>query len=198
MTPQDIITTARYTLNDVDSTGYRQTDAELLDYVNGGMREISALRPDLFSFVGDYTCVVSSAEQQVTFADAQEVLKVLCIHGGAALTPFDMSTMDSFRPGWRTDTAGAATSWSKHPVDPLRFFIYPKAPATAQTLDLLYVRVPTTLAIGDTISEIPASLTPALSWYVVAAASAKDDEYANSGRATALHQRFLDAVRTGQ
>ena len=190
MTPQDIITAVRYVLNDTDATGYRNTDAELLAWVNGGMREISALRPDLFSFVGDYTCVVSSSEQQVTFADAQEVLKVLCIHNGAALTPFDMITMDSFRPGWRTDTAAAATQWAKHPVDPLRFFIYPKAPATAQTLDLLYVRVPTTLAIGDTISEIPASLTPALVDYVISRAESKDSEFVNSGRAVAHAAAF--------
>ena len=194
MTPQDIITSARYVLNDTDATGYRNTDAELLAWVNGGMREISALRPDLFAFTGDYTCVASSAEQQVTFADAQEVIKVLCIHDGAALTPFDMSTMDSFKPGWRTDTAGAATQWSKHPVDPLRFFIYPKAPATAQTLDLLYVRVPTTLAIGDTITEIPASLTPALVDYVISRAESKDSEFVNSGRAVAHAAAFAAKI----
>lgn len=193
MTPQNIITTARYILNDTEAT-YRNSDTELLTYVNDGMREISSARKDLFSFVGDYTCVVSSAEQQVTFADAQEVIKVLCIHGGAALTFFDLDTMDAFKPSWRSDTAAAATGWSKHPVDPLRFFIYPKAPATAQTLDLLYVRVPTALAIGDTISEIPASLTPALVDYVVYRAESKDAEHVNSGRAVAHGAAFVAKI----
>lgn len=194
MTPQDIITSARYVLNDTDAIGYRNTDSELLGWVNGGLREISAARPDMFSFVGDYTCAVSSVEQQVTFTDAQEVLKVLCIHNGAALTSFDMDTMDSFKPGWRSSAVGAATQWSKHPVDPLRFFIYPPAPATAQILDLLYVRVPTTLAIGDSITEIPASLTPALVDYLVYRAESKDAEHVNSGRAVAHGAAFVAKI----
>jgi len=197
MTPQSIITTARYTLNDTDSTGYRNSDAELLAYVNEGMREISMFRPDLFSSIGDFTCTIDSCEQRATFSDAQLVAKVLCIHGGAALTFFDMDAMDTFRPGWRADTAAAATQWSKHPVDPLRFFIYPKAPATAQVLDLLYVRMPTDLLIGDTITEIPASLTPALVDYVIYRAENKDAEHVTSGRAT-MHAAAFAAKVSGK
>lgn len=194
-TPTDIITTARALYNDVDSVLYRKEDTELLRYVNEGMREISSLQPALFMSIGDITCAVGAVEQAVTFADAQALVDVLCIHGGSALIPFDMETMNAFRPGWRTDTAAPAVQWARKEGDPLRFFIYPKAPATAQALDVMYIRNPTALALTDTISEIPAGYTPALTDYVVYRAESTDDEHSNSGRAAAHYQMFIAKLK---
>lgn len=198
MTPQDIITTARYLLNDTNSDGYRQSNTELLLYVNDGMREISKLRPDLFLIVADHTCAISTVEQTLAFSTAQALVRVVSISGGAALTPFDMDTMDAFNPSWRTDTAAAATQWSKHPGDPLRFFVYPSAPATSQVLDVLYVKNPTSLAIGDSITEVPLLVQPALVDYVVSRASEKDDEHSASGRVAASYAAFAAKVGGGQ
>jgi hypothetical protein len=197
MTPQDIITLARYVLNDTDSGTYRQSNAELLGYVNDGVVALSNLRPEIFSAVGDVTCTPGAVEHALTFPEAQALLGVLCIHGGAALTPFDVAAMDQFNPNWRTDTAGDAKQWAKMPGDPLRFFVYPKAPVTAQVLDVRYVAVPTALAISDTIAEVPAAYQPALVDYVVFRSESKDDEHVNSGRSTAHYQAFVNAVKGG-
>lgn len=194
-TPADIITTARNLYNDADTVLLRKTDTELLGYVNEGLREISTLQPSLFSTVGDLLCAVGSVEQSVLFADAQALIKVLSIHGGAALTPFDMASMDAFRPGWRSDTAGAAVQWSRNEGDPLRFYIYPKAPATPQTLDVMYVRNPTVLTLTDPITEIPSGYLPALVDYVVYRAESGDDEHSNSGRATSHYQAFVAKIK---
>lgn len=196
-TPADIITTARGIYNDADSVLYRKADTELLGYLNDGMREISALQPTMFSTVGDFLCTPGECEQAVLLADAQALIKVLSIHGGAALTPFDMATMDAFNPNWRTDTAGAAVQWSRNEGDPLRFYIWPKAPATPQTIDVLYVRNPAVLALTDPITEIPQGWMPALASYVVWKAEMADDEHSNSGRATASYQHFLSVVKGG-
>lgn len=193
-TTTSIITTARYIILDVNAE-YRQSDDELISYLNDGIREISALRSELFATVGDMVCTPSQCEQVVTFSDAQAILQALCIHNGAALTMFDMAAMDAFNPGWRADTPAAATSWSKFTGDPLRFYVYPPAPATTQTLDILYTRVPTVLALGDTISEIPAALLPALVDYIVYRAESKDDEHTNSNRAGNHLQSFLAKVK---
>lgn len=197
MTPQDTITTARFLLNDTDTVAPRQSTTELLGYVNAGLLEIAALRPELFQKVGDYTCVASQSEQAVTFSDALALVRVLSIHGGAALTPCHIETMDAFLPGWRATTPAAAEQWLAYPGDSLRFFIYPPAPATAQVLDILYVKIPATLAIGDSITEIPASLTSALVDFVVSRASQKDDEHSDSGRAVAAYNAFVSKVRGG-
>lgn len=193
-TVQDIITTARNLYNDTVVT-YRALDAELLGYFNDGLKEIAALQPAVYTKIGDLTCTVGTCEQSVTFVEAMAVIDVLCIHDGAALTPFDMATMNAFNPGWRTDTAGAAVQYCKAEGLPLTFFIYPKAPATAQIIDIKYVRIPTIHAITDTITEIPAYMLPALSQYIVAKAESKDDEHSNSGRATAAYQLFVGMVK---
>lgn len=197
MTPQDIITSARYILNDTDSVLPRQSSTELLGYVNAGLLEIALLRPELFQKVGDYTCIPSQSEQSITFSDALSLIKVLSIHGGAALTQFDIGQMDAFLPGWRASTVASASQWGAYPGDELRFFVYPPAPATTQVLDVLYVKIPSVLAIGDSITEIPASLSSALVDFVVARASQKDDEHSDSGRAVASYNAFVSKVKGG-
>ena len=194
-TPTDIITTARTIYNDADSALYRKADSELLGYINEGLREISALKPELFMTIGDLICTVGAVEQTVTFNDAQALVNVLCIHAGAALTPFDIDTMNAFNPGWRADTAGSAVQWSKYPGDPLRFFIYPKAPAAAQTLDVMYIRNPTTLTLVDAITEIPAGYMPALVDYTVYRAEIADDEFSNNQRATTMYASFVGKIK---
>jgi hypothetical protein len=161
------------------------------------LREISSLQPTLFTTIGDLICTVGEVEQTVTFSDAQTLVTVLCIHGGNALTPFDIDTMNAFNPGWRADTAGDAVQWGRLAGDPLRFYIYPKAPATAQTLDIQYIRNPTVLILTDQITEIPVGYMPALASYVVWKAEIADDEHSNSGRAAAMYQHFLSVIKGG-
>ena len=195
MTPQDIITSARYILNDTSATSPRQSDAELVAYVNDGLREALILRPELFSTIGDYTCTVSQSEQTVSFVDAVTLLEVLCIHNGASVTPFDFASMSTFNPGWRTDTAGAAQQYCKFATDPLKFFLYPKAPATAQVLDVRYVRNPSVVALTDTIADLPVTYQPALVDYLVYRAESKDSESVLSQRSTAFQQSFIAKMK---
>lgn len=198
MTPQDIINQARRITNDAGTSAaiYRQDDAELVSYVNEALKEAVVLRPDLFSTVGDMTCMEGQCEQSITFLDALGLLDVLCIHDGRALTPFDRVSMDQFRPGWRNDPAGMAQNWAPLQGDPLQFFIYPKAPA-GQVLDIRYVRNPGVYALNDTIGDLPSTYAPALAWGVVAWAESKDDEHVNSQRATFARQRFVELVKGG-
>lgn len=193
-TPRETIATARLIYNDADSVLYRKEDTELLIYVNEGLLAISALKPELFNTIGDILCTEGEVEQAVTFSDAQVLTEVLCIHGGNALTPFDMPTMNAFRPGWRSDAAAPAVQWTRKPGDPLRFFIHPKAPA-AQTLDVAYIRIPLTLGLDDSINEIPAGFLPALVDYVIYRAESADDEHSNSGRAANHYQSFVAQIK---
>jgi len=194
MTVQDIITDARYTLQDTVEADYRMSNTEAVIYVNDAMAEICEIRPDLFKALGDLTCIEAQCDQTVTFAEAKALVEVLSIHGGAAVPECDMAALDAFLPGWRAATAGAAVNWMRKPGDPLRFFIYPKAPAD-QILDVLYVKNPVILAIGDAITELPGTMKPALVYYVVWRAEAKDDEHVDSGRASAGYQAFLGLVK---
>ena len=193
-TTTDIIATARYVLNDVatDPASYRNSDAELLGYINEATREVSFIRPDLFSTIGDMPCVASVCEQLVTFADAQKITAVLAIHGGAALTEFDAKAMDAFTPSWRAATPGVIKQWARY--DALRFFVYPP-PSGTQSVDVAYVKNPTVLVDGDTISQLPSGMMPAIADYVVYRAEAKDDEHVGTGRAAAMYAAFVAKVK---
>lgn len=193
MTPQTIIDVARSITNDSDSVLYRLSNTELLGYVNDGLKEVSRLMPEYFHKIGDMTCETDNTEQAVTFSNAQELLAVLRIHNGRAVHPMDVAAMSRFNPDWATDTAGAAQNWAKLPDDPLRFYIYPKAPA-AQVLDVLYVGNPSVYALVDTITEVPQSTGPALADYVIYRAESRDDEHSNTGRAISHYQSFVQKI----
>lgn len=193
-TPADCILTARTAYNDTDSDLYRFTDTELLVYVNEAIAEISALKPALFTSIGDLDCIAGQCEQTLDFADAQLIIRPICIHGGAALTPFDLASLDAFNPNWRNDTAGPAQQWSRLENDPLRFLIYPKAPAS-QTLDVQFVRNPLVLALTDLITEIPAGFIPAIPDWVIYRAESTDDEHAVSGRAVTHRDAFYARIK---
>jgi hypothetical protein len=64
-------------------------------------------------------------------------------------------------------------------------------------ITIRYVKLPTTVALTDTITDIPAAILPALVSYTVFRAESKDDEHANSGRAASHYQTFLAALGVG-
>lgn len=195
MTPQDIISSARYILNDTTET-YRQSNAELLGYVNDALREAVVINPALFTVTGDYSCIVGQCEQALSFVDAAALVEVLSIKDGDALTPFDVAALNAFHPAWRTDTAGPAQQWAKLTGDPLRFFIYPKAPVTAQVLEVKYVKIPAVYSgLTDVITELPGIYSSALTDYVVHRAESKDDEHVVSQRAQAAYAAFAAKIK---
>jgi hypothetical protein len=196
MSPQSIIDFARTVINDTDSVLYRQSNDELLGYVNDGLKEASVLSPEHFKSTGDFFCVAGETEQAISFTDAQRLLDVVRIKGGAVVHAMDFVSMSQFNPGWSTDTAGPAQNWARIGNDPLRFYIYPKAPAS-QILEVTYIRNPATYLIGDSITEAPESWQPALADYVIYRAESKDDEHVNSGRAVSHYQAFVQKIKGG-
>lgn len=198
ITPQSIITLARSIYNDAGSAFFRISNDDLVGYVNDGLQEASILAPSLFHTTGDFTCAAGQTEQAVTFADARQLSKVIRIKDGRALHPVDLDALSRFNPDWASDTAAAAQNWCRHDSDPLRFYVYPKAPVEMQVLEVLFVRIPGTYALNDPITEVPASVAPALSDYVIYRAESRDDEHSNSGRAVSHYQAFVQKIGGGQ
>jgi len=195
MKPQDIIADARYTIND-STVPYRQEGAELLRYVNAGIKEISVLRPDLFMSVQIQQCTVGSTQQGVTFADAARLLKVLRIHNGPSVPLMDVDTLELFNPSWRLDDPGPAQGWAPMGADPLQFEIYPRSPV-GQYLHVQFVRNPKDYAIDEDIVELPDSMRPALVDYVVHRVESKDDEHVLSERAGMAYANFKTKIGVG-
>jgi len=193
MTPRSIITIARTIYNDADSVSFRISNDELLGFVNDALKECSIHAPQYFKTAGDYTCTGGQTEQAITFANAQAIVDVLRIKDGKAILPMDLMSMSAFNPNWASDTAAPAQNWTRYANDPLRFYIYPKAP-DMQLLEVIYLRNPLVYALDDIIYEVPESAAPALADYVIYRAESRDDEHSNSGRAVSHYQAFVQKL----
>ena len=115
------------------------------------------------------------------------------VKSGSALTRFDKAALDAFMPGWMAAAASAAQQWAPNGDDPRRFYLDKPAPA-AQVVVVLYVRIPGPYAIDDD-TGLPETITEAVADYMVGMAESRNDEAANSGRATQFINQF--AARLG-
>lgn len=190
MTPQNIITDARYILNDTDATAYRNSDNELLGWVNDLLDIMAGVRPEFFSEIADHTCS-TGAEQTLATTRAVKILDVRRVVGGTAILPADKAALDAFSPGWYSEAASAAVNWMPG-ISPLKFYLYPPA-ANTQHVEVLFVRAPAVLVIGDTL-PIPDNYQMAFVNGVVGYAEAKDDEHVDSNRSAQAKADFVALI----
>jgi hypothetical protein len=181
------ISIARGVLNDT-TPDYRYSDADLLEYGNGALRALPAIKPSLLYTEGDLQCEADQALQSISFDDAHSLVAVLRIKNGAALTRFDKDALDAFMPGWMAATSAAAQQWAPNADDPVRFYLNPPAIA-GQVLVVLYVRIPGPFT-ADEDTGLPETITESLSDYIVGMAESRNDESVNSGRATQFINQF--------
>lgn len=191
---QNPIATARTILNDAGIVTY--TAADLTRYANDALDAILGLAPRWFNTRGTLLCTAGTTEQTLSFANAQALVMVERIQGGGVVHLADRAAFDRFQPGWPSDTAGPAQNWMPSPASPVQFSIYPKAPS-AQTLELVYVRVPGEYADADE-TGLPDTLAPAVADYIVAMAMSRDDEHVNASRAAQFLQSFTARVGGAQ
>lgn len=192
MTPAEIITQVRVLVND-SKTPYRNSDSTLLGFVNQALKRAALLRPDLFSTITTFACAVGEVVQTAP-SDCIRFMEVFSVVGGAAVFESNRETMDQNYPSWPADTAATCTTWMRHPRDPLRFFIYPKAP-TSQTLNVEYAKVPAVYtATSDSITTPSGAYMTALVDCVIFLVESQDDEHVNSGRAALFYKSFVDLL----
>jgi hypothetical protein len=196
MTPQSILTLARNVLKDTESAYFRQSNDELVSYVNAGLKEACELMPESFRATGDFTCTSGQTEQAAAFEDARRLIEVVRIKNGAAVHLMDLAALSQFNPTWAADDAAPAENWAPKSGDPLRFFIYPKAPIS-QVLEIDYIRNPGTFTLNETITNLPETWESALADYVIYRAESKDDEHVNAGRAALHYASFVQKI-TGE
>lgn len=185
------IATARGILNDPSAVRY--SAADLLIYANDALDQLVALVPTLFYSTGDLPCAVGETLQSVPVDTAKSLLSVRRIKGGGAVRPVDRATLEAYDPSWHLAAAGPAKHWMPVDDDPLRFYIYPPAPA-GQVLELSYVRIPGEFSATED-TGLPTYLSDAVADYVVSRAEARDDEHVNSNRAAQFLESFATKVK---
>lgn len=176
-----------------ETATYRVSDAKLVTYANGALREMCLLRPDLFSASGDITCTQSKMIQSAPAASVK-LLNVYGIKNGAVIAEIDWQTLNLRYPNkWKSAASGAALYWIRHETNPNKFYCFPPAPAS-QTLDGEWAAAPT--ALTATSDAIPVSdiYIPAIRDYMIFRIESREDEYVNSGRAQMHLEKFYSLL----
>jgi len=190
----DVITEARKLLQDTnaDISLQRFSDATLLGFANQTLKRMALIRPDLFSYVGEITCAAGEVSQAAP-SDSIRLMEIFRVKDGSAVRETNRQTIDQTYPGWVDATAGACVNWMRHPRNPNKFFIYPKAPAS-QVLIGEYAKTPPDYAAGDTVALLPDAYFTAVIDGTVFLAESIDNEHITSGRAKMFYDNFAASL----
>ena len=196
MTLQEAVDEARKLLQDTNSSTdlQRFSDADLVGYGNQILKRMALMRPDLFAYVGDIICTADEVLQPAP-SDSIRLFEVFRVKAGNFLREVNRETTDQTYPAWPSDTAGAATTWMRHPRNRNKFFIYPACPTAGQTLVGEYAQSPSTYLIGDTITLLPDAYLPALIDGIVWLCESIDNEHVTSQRAQMFQQSFVQQLQ---
>ena len=187
----DVITEVRRILQD-ENAPQRYSDTVLLGFANQALKRISVLRPDLFAFMGTVTCVQNEVLQSAP-SDSIRIMEVFSVQGGEGVIETNREVLDQSYPQWINDTAAACRNFMRHPRNPNKFFIYPKAPA-GQTLVVEYAQSPPVYDGTTTVALLPDAFLPAVVDGTVYLAESVDNEHVNTGRAELFLKSFTQAL----
>lgn len=192
VTTTSVITRASTLLNDPENIHW--TQAELIDWLNDGQREIALYRPS--------ACVRNTDVQLVTGtkqklpADGNSLVDIPRNTDGAVIRPVDRRDLDAFQPDWHSPSKAKnkVEHYCYTPADPKTFYVYPASPG-GNSVELIYNANPAQVGIGNAIA-VDDIFVSALVDYILFRAFAKDTDYApNTTNATAHYNAFLAAVK---
>jgi len=186
-----------------DDTGVRWQDAEELDWLNDGQREIVLIRPD--ANVVNATVLLSVGTKQTIPAAGVTLIDVVRNMVGAGQATagkvvrlVDREVLDATNPDWHSQAASANGEVDHYVFDkrdPKTFYVYPQPPATPNGIELVYSAAPDVVAfVNDTI-KIDDIYANALLDYMLYRSYSKDADYSgNVNRAAAHFQAFLQSL----
>lgn len=208
-----------------DATSVRWPITELLDWFNDGQREVVLLKPE--ASVANRAVLLAAGATKQTLPDGQGIyaglpvgiilIRVVRNMGSAGTTPgnairiVDREVMDSQSPSWHADAN--TFDYIKHymfdPLDPKTYYVYPKAPAAALYVDLVYSCSPANCTINgvtnngalgtvDSVMSIDDIYANALLDYILYRAYSKDAEYAQNAQLALAHYTAFGNSITGK
>jgi len=191
VTPAEVIAEVRNLISDTRVT-YRYSDATLLGFVNQTIKRIVAYRPDVFSYIGNFTTTADSIIQTLP-TDAVRLVEVFQVINGTAVTEVNRETLDQMYPAWVSETSGAPVNFMRHQRSPTRFFLYPR-PAAGTQLLVEYIQSPPNYTLNQTINLLPDSFFPIIVDGTVFLAESVDTEHVVAERAKLFYETFIAGI----
>jgi hypothetical protein len=181
-----------------DATNVRWPEAELVDWLNDGQREVALIRPDASVVNAPMTLLANSTKQTLP-AVGIRLLDVVRNMGADGLTPGNVvrlvtrEVLDAQIPTWHVDAGMAAIKhFCNDPRDPKHFYVYPRPHATTVVqVEVLYSSAPADCVLPSATPAAVISLDDvygnALLDYVLYRGYSKDAEYAANAQRAAGH-----------
>lgn len=222
---KDVLFAVSTQLQDVDPQFDRWTQRELVTWLNEGQKAIAKYVPSSCSRV-DAIKLAAGTKQSINKILAANVkpgdgsnavdvygialMSLIRNMGTDGLTPgqairlVDRESLDSYTPGWHTETGDSISGYVYDPRTPQVFYITPgiKAGAT-RWAEIQYVANPAEIPVdgsygmdgNDTTTvTIDESNTDDLTNYILARAYAKDSESSNMQVSTMYGQTFVSSI----
>lgn len=205
ITGQMLADWARLILNDATKT--RWPDAELLDWLNMGQREIALLKPNVYTRTLGLALVEGT--KQVLASHHHALVRVVRNLGASGGTPgpairaVERVFLDTAFPEWHLTEYAAATvkGFMTDQADPRTFHVYPPQPTgTTQVIEVTVAMAPPPLASLASVISLESLYAPSLLDYLLFRAFAKDAATSptNAERSKAAYQRIMQnlGIRT--
>lgn len=194
ITTASIISKVSILLQDI--TNIRWTQAELLDWLNDGQREIVMYKPN--ACIKNIDVALVAGTKQTLPADGISLIRVSRNTGGNAITVAKSQVLDAGVPNWHASSR--ANSKVDHycysPFDPRTYYVYPPSPG-GNSVELVYCAAPAAATLEGVISidDIYGTL---LINYIAYRAYSKDAEYAENAAFAQSYGATFVAQLTGK
>ena len=194
-----------------DTSNVRWTEAELLNYLNDGQREIANLAPSATATHTNLALVVGT--KQTLPDDGLKLIDVVRNMSAAGSSATGKRTIrlvskdiiDTQNPDWHNPTVtGDATHSTtvKHFMfnedSPLNYYVYPGASSTSTFVEIIYSKRPTDLANTSATIAVPDNYSNALIDYTLFRAFLKDSEHAGNAQRAGTHYQLFTVSVTGK
>ena len=186
-----IVTQAATVLLDAGAT--RWTAAELLDWLNAGVREIATFT-DAAVTVGNLT-LVAGTKQTLPAGGLflQDITRNMGVGGatpGEAIRSTTRMQLDSYNPNWQLDTATLAVkNYAYDPKAPRVYWVWPPM-SGATTVEAQYAAMPATVTSGQAIPIEDRYANPILD-YMLYRAFQKDAEIEGMAARSQMHRAAM-------
>lgn len=184
-----------------DSTNVRFPNAELLKFFNDAQKEVVLHRPDANMQNASFT-PADGSKQTIPTAGLRLVDVVRNV-GGYAITQVDRKILDETLPNWH-NTVQDSTKKIEHfifdPADPKTFYVYPKAIASSDSLEIVYSAAPTDISISNfntdtTVISLDDVYANSILDFILYRAYQKDSEFAGNAQRSMMHyQSFTNSL----
>lgn len=177
-----------------DPTNKRWTQTELLDWLNEAHTATVQLKPNAYVRLVTHQLVAGTL--QTMPLDNVQLLDVLYNVDaddapGRTIRVCTRNILDTMMPNWHAGrTSSTVVHYIYTPLDPNRFFVYPRQPADAPgRVALQYGAIPPACTAGGNI-QLGDKYAPCLLDYMLYRAWSKDAEYADGTLAAKYFAQF--------